>query len=150
MQTLDLYTVIQNADKYNVPNIYVSQLLGISEGRIKLLKKLELEDYQKVLSNNKIYTITELREILLDFIKDTQITTLILTGSYARGEATIDSDIDLIIESDDIVDDYEKLYSELASVLGKHIEIMTVTGINYSVYRKNLLEGSVLIYGKGL
>jgi len=94
--------------------------------------------------------LNELKEILLDFIKDTKITTLILTGSYARGEATVDSDIDLIIESDDIVEDYEKIDSELSIVLEKHIDMMTVTGINYSVYRESLLEGSILIYGKGL
>ena len=94
--------------------------------------------------------MNELKEILLDFIKDTKITTLILTGSYARGEATVDSDIDLIIESDDIVEDYEKIDSELSIVLEKHIDMMTVTGINYSVYRESLLEGSILIYGKGL
>ena len=41
MQAIDIFKVIKNADKYNVPNLYVSQLLGISEGKIKLLKKLE-------------------------------------------------------------------------------------------------------------
>ncbi|MCL2320943.1 MAG: nucleotidyltransferase domain-containing protein [Oscillospiraceae bacterium] len=150
MQTIDIFQVIKNADKYNVPNLYVSQLLGISEGKVKLLKKLEPEDYQMVLNTKKIYKLVELKEKFLDFIKSTKVSTLILTGSYARGLATEDSDIDIIIESDDIVEDYEKIYSELSAILEKHIDIMTVTGIENSVYRESLLEGSILIYGKGL
>ena len=150
MQTIDVLHVIQNADKHNIPNVFVAQLLGLSESKVKLLQKSSPENIEKILSTHTIYDLEQLKDILLNFIKNTQITTLILAGSYARGTATADSDIDIIIDSNDIVEDYEKMDSELCALLGKRIDIVTVTGIENSVYRDSLLEGSILIYGKGL
>ena len=52
---------------------------------------------------------------------------LVLFGSYARGEATDDSDIDLMADCDNIQSAFEMggLYSDLSESLGKELDLVT-------------------------
>jgi len=45
-------------------------------------------------------TLNELTDILLPVIEESPIKKVIVFGSYARGDATNDSDIDIVIDSD--------------------------------------------------
>ena len=45
-------------------------------------------------------TLNELTDIMLPVINESPIRKVIVFGSYARGEATDDSDIDIVIDSD--------------------------------------------------
>ena len=47
--------------------------------------------------SEKIYTINEIKKILKDLLKDKPVYRVILFGSYAKHEATKESDVDLII-----------------------------------------------------
>lgn len=49
--------------------------------------------------NEKIYTIEEIKQILEEILKEKPVYKVILFGSYAKSEATKDSDIDLIIDT---------------------------------------------------
>ena len=46
------------------------------------------------------YTIEEIRELLLPLLSEVPVSKAVLFGSYARNEATADSDIDLRLEVD--------------------------------------------------
>lgn len=49
--------------------------------------------------NEKVYTLDEIKEILKEVLKDQPVYQVILFGSYAKKEATPQSDIDLVIDS---------------------------------------------------
>lgn len=151
-EAVDLVSIIKNAEFFNIPIKHVANLIGAPESKIILARKVyadtgSAQKVYEILDNSTIYTLDELKKILLDFIKDTSITKLILTGSYARGTATQYSDVDIIIESDDIVEDYETAVSELSAKLGKRVDVLTTAAINSSIYKDSLEEGSILIYG---
>lgn len=47
----------------------------------------------------KVYTIEEIKNILNTFLKDKPVYKVTLFGSYAKQNATSDSDIDLLIDT---------------------------------------------------
>lgn len=49
--------------------------------------------------NTKIYSINDIKEMLKDVLKDTDVEKAILFGSYAKRTPTKDSDIDILIDS---------------------------------------------------
>ncbi len=49
--------------------------------------------------NTKIYSINDIRKMLKDVLKDTDVEKAILFGSYAKKTPTKDSDIDILIDS---------------------------------------------------
>ena len=65
--------------------------------------------------SEKVYTIEEIRTILQDILKDKPVYQVILFGSYAKKEATKQSDIDIVIDTSDylILFDLLKLICEL-------------------------------------
>ena len=50
--------------------------------------------------SNKIYTIEEIKNILNSLFKNYDVDKVILFGSYAKGNANINSDVDLVIDTD--------------------------------------------------
>ena len=46
----------------------------------------------------KIYTVDEIREIVIPIAKKHGVAALYLFGSYARGEATAESDVDFLLD----------------------------------------------------
>jgi len=48
---------------------------------------------------DKVYTIEELKELLTPLFKQYPVHKAILYGSYARGEATPTSDVDIVIDT---------------------------------------------------
>ena len=49
--------------------------------------------------NEKIYTVEEIKEILKQILKNMPVENVILFGSYAKNEATKDSDLDFVIDT---------------------------------------------------
>lgn len=47
----------------------------------------------------KIYSVEEIKKILEKSLKNTKVNRAILFGSYAKGEANENSDIDLLVDS---------------------------------------------------
>jgi hypothetical protein len=48
-----------------------------------------------------VYTLSQIQEKVIPVCRDWGLTKLMLFGSYARGEATADSDIDLVVYDDE-------------------------------------------------
>ena len=78
--------------------------------------------------NSKIYTLDELRAILIDFGQKFNIHVIYLFGSYAREEATVDSDIDIIVDSEQLhgLIAFEEARCYLEDTLGKQVDMISL------------------------
>ena len=76
-----------------------------------------------------IYTMDEIVRFVKPVAEKYGLRAVYLFGSYARGEATADSDIDLLIDRTDShirgLWDMGSLYDDLQSSCGKEIDIVT-------------------------
>jgi predicted nucleotidyltransferase len=54
-----------------------------------------------IIEKIKMLTIQQIKDTVTDYFKDKPVKRVYLFGSYARGEAREDSDVDLLIEYDD-------------------------------------------------
>ena len=72
-------------------------------------------------NTNDILTIDEIKELMIPVISKFPVKQLILYGSYARNQATANSDIDLLIDSNDALLGWGlcKLIGELSNILTK-------------------------------
>lgn len=60
--------------------------------------------------NEKIYTLDEIKEILLKLLENMPVYKVILFGSYAKNTANKDSDLDFVIDTKETLMGF-KLYS---------------------------------------
>ena len=76
----------------------------------------------------KIYSTTELQQILYPVFADTDVERAMLFGSYAKGSATANSDVDIVIDSNGKLLDI-RFFTVVASVekaLGKNVDMYEV------------------------
>ncbi len=83
----------------------------------------------------KVYTIEEIAAAVKPVAEKYGIEKVWLFGSYARGEATEDSDVDLLVDSKRIMNMFELggLSEDLKEALGKDVDIITVSALYHSV-----------------
>ena len=102
-----------------------------------------------------IYEISELQMIIRPILQNYGISRAYLFGSYARGEATGNSDIDLRIDSDNIKSMFTlvALYEELTEALKKPVDLVTTNALEHKAnidrtkkFRDNIREDEKLIY----
>lgn len=82
--------------------------------------------------SDKVYTLEEIRSIAVPIVRQYGVASLYLFGSYARGEATPESDLDFRIERGSIRSLFElsALYSELAETFQKDLDLLTSQNID--------------------
>jgi len=77
-----------------------------------------------------VYTIDELRRRITPIAKKYRIPAVYLFGSYARGEATEDSDVDVLIEHHGSIIrglwDLGAFYNDMNEGLNKKVDIITL------------------------
>lgn len=104
-----------------------------------------------------ILSLDEIRDKVQPIAKKYQLRAVYLFGSYARNEATDDSDVDLLIDrsgsSVKSMLDMGGLYNELNDCLGKRIDIITTLSLDQESTKKrtpdfieNLLSERIVIY----
>ena len=78
-----------------------------------------------------VYTKSELIAVLKDFGREFRIPTIYLFGSYARGEATPESDVDIVIDSRNIhgLLEFERARQYLSDRLGKPVDMISLRAI---------------------
>lgn len=94
-----------------------------------------------------IYNISEIKDMIKDIASNYGVERVILFGSYAKGDATSSSDIDLRIDKGKIRD-YIELSSfslELEKRLNKNVDVLT-TGSLSEKFLKNISKEEVVIY----
>lgn len=78
--------------------------------------------------NHEILTIKQIKERILPVAKKHEIKEVYLFGSYARGEANNNSDVDIYCDSGD-ADTFSKeaeLIEEFKNALGKEVDLVTI------------------------
>ncbi len=85
------------------------------------------------------------------FFQDKPVKKVYLFGSYADGDATEESDIDLLIESQKDFDylQFRLEVNGLSEQLKKKIDIVSINALRpYRYFTKNVLEQKVMLYEK--
>lgn len=77
-------------------------------------------------------TIDEIKKVVVKVGKKYGIKNAYLFGSYAKGQATEDSDVDILLNSGSIntYDDYYNYHLNLEKDLGTKVDLLTMDGIN--------------------
>ena len=104
-----------------------------------------------------VYTIEQLREKVAPIALKYRLPTVYIFGSYARGEATEDSDLDFLIDRDGSsirsLFDMGALYCDLNDSLQKEVDVVTVDALDQPDVRRrtpgfkeHLYNERVMIY----
>lgn len=101
--------------------------------------------------SEKIYTIEEIKKILSEILKDKPVYQVILFGSYAKKNATKDSDIDLIIDTKSKLKGFAllKLICQIEEKLQKEIDgFEKYEIVENSLIDKEIRKTGVILYEK--
>ena len=95
-----------------------------------------------------ILTIDEIREKIRPICEQYKIEKVWLFGSYARGEAREDSDVDLHVKAAEEMRFLELggFYADLEEALGKEIDLITRIPEEYKIFKKYVERDEVLLY----
>ena len=99
--------------------------------------------------SEKIYTLEEIKAIANPIAARYGIAALYLFGSYARGEATPQSDLDFRIDRGNLVDMLELggLYSDLEDGFQKNLDVLTTQMLS-PAFLNSIRHEEVLIYAR--
>ena len=77
-----------------------------------------------------VYTNEQIKNIVAPIAESYGAKSISLFGSYARGEADENSDVDLLLDRGSGVRGWEigGLYTDLSEALGKELDLVTVAG----------------------
>ena len=94
-----------------------------------------------------IYTIEEIENIAIPIIKEYGVVRLSIFGSYARGEADDDSDIDFLIDKGELrgLIQYNALIRKLEEAFNCHIDLITM-GVSDRDFLKKIQREELVIY----
>lgn len=97
----------------------------------------------------RIYTIDEIKRIASPIARKYGIAAVYLFGSYARGEATRDSDLDFRIDRGEVVDLLELggLYCDLEDGFQRKLDVLTTQMLSEG-FLNSIRREEVLIYAK--
>ena len=95
-----------------------------------------------------ILTIDEIREKIRPICAAHKIQKLWLFGSYARGEAREDSDVDVYAETDRSMKllDLVAFHLDIEEALAKEVDIITRIPTEYPIFTKYIEREKVLLY----
>ncbi len=99
------------------------------------------------MAKKNIYKINEIKKKIKGVLKKNKVVRAGIFGSYARGEESKNSDIDILIEvkaKKFSLLDLVGLEMELGKILGKKVDLLTYGGIN-NLLRERILNEEVRI-----
>ena len=93
-------------------------------------------------------TIETIREVVTRIGKKYGIKSAYLFGSYAKGTASENSDVDIIVEKGDIhtFKDFFHFHEDLKKELGADVDLLTDKGISPRFFNR-IKNDRILIYG---
>ena len=120
----------------NISQTQAANVLGVSLRTYQRYEKSSnLSDYKlnaiKVVLDHEfaiteekgLLTISEIRKLVLPILDKYSIEMCVLFGSYAKNEATPESDVDLVMDIDNLVGlEFFKFVEKLRSILNKKVE----------------------------
>ena len=101
--------------------------------------------------NDRVYSIEEIRRIVAPIALKYDVDRVFLFGSYARGEASITSDIDFVIDKGRLRGlQLAGMLGDLQDNFDKAVDLLTISGINteagYLSFRQKIERDMVVIY----
>ncbi|OOB77890.1 MAG: hypothetical protein BEN19_01090 [Epulopiscium sp. Nuni2H_MBin003] len=96
-----------------------------------------------------VYTLSQIKAISMPIFKSSGVVKAILFGSYAKGVATEDSDIDICIDSQGKLKglDFIGLSEDIRKELQKEVDLIDITHIdNNSKVEQEIKNTGVIIY----
>lgn len=98
--------------------------------------------------NRGVYTIKEIKNIIKPILNKYGITDINLFGSYARGEANTNSDIDIYCDKGNIktLIDQGLLEDELESALNKKVDIIFNTSYIDEYFKSQISEDMIKLW----
>ena len=111
-----------------------------------------LDAAKKILSKgkgDKVYTIDEIRAKAVPIAKKYGVKKLSLFGSYARGEADAQSDVDFLYDGENLCGmfAYFGLVQDLEDEFGCHVDLVS-TDIQDKKFLATIQEDEVLLYAE--
>ena len=96
-----------------------------------------------------VYTLDEIKEKTIPIAEKYGVSRMSLFGSYARGEATDESDVDVLINKGEIkgLIDLVDFINDLEQSLKWNVDIVKKS-INNKKFLEKICKDEVLIYGK--
>ena len=97
---------------------------------------------------SKIYSISEIKNIVDPIAQSYGVDRVFLFGSYARGEATPDSDLDFRVDRGRLhgLLALGGMYSDLQEKFDKKLDLLTTGSLDES-FLKQISDEEILIYG---
>ena len=140
--------------KYNKENYKMYQF-RVKKSDTDLINKLDNLDNRNAYITNlvlddikpSILTIKQIKERIKPVIQKHNIKDVYLFGSYSRGEANRDSDVDLYCDKGDIRSllDEVDLINELEKALGKKVDLVTIGSTMHPYFKEQLEEDMIKI-----
>lgn len=101
--------------------------------------------------NDKIYTIEEIQKIVSPIAANHGVERVFLFGSYARGEASADSDLDFRIDAPAIKTLFQMgaLYADLEDAFNKNLDLVATSSLKYNkdkLFLQNMRKDEKIIY----
>ena len=101
--------------------------------------------------SDHVYSIDEIRDIITPIAKLHGVDKVFLFGSYARGDATASSDVDLCVDAPALRGLFALggLSADLEDALSKRIDVVTTGSLKYNkdeTFLENLRKDRVLLY----
>lgn len=119
----------------------INKLDNVSN-RNSYLTNLILEDIE-----SSILSIKEIKDRIRPIMQKHGIQDVYLFGSYARGEATRDSDVDIYCDKGDVITlwDQSAFEDELTKALGKEVDVVTIGSQMNDFFRQQLENDMIKI-----
>lgn len=140
--------------KFNKEN-YKMYPFRVKKSDTKLINKLESVSNRNSYITNLILedidpcilTIKQIKERIKPVIEKHGIKTVYLFGSYARGEANRNSDVDIYCDRGDVdtLWKHSALQGELIEALGKDVDVITIGSQMHDYFRQQLEEDMIRI-----
>jgi predicted nucleotidyltransferase len=95
--------------------------------------------YETLINSTDVYNISDIRKRLLPVFMANGVKSAILFGSYARGEAQSDSDVDVLVDSELRGLDFVGFIGDVRNALQKEVDLIDV----YSVEKGSQIEQEI-------
>ena len=95
-----------------------------------------------------VLTLKQIKERIKPIMLKHKVRDVYLFGSYSRGEANRDSDVDIYCDSGDIktLFDEVEFIEELKDALGKKVDLVTIGSQMHEFFRKELEEDKIKLW----
>lgn len=110
--------------------------------KIDYIKKT-LSEYERITPNKGILSLDEIKSIVYNSFKDTDVSYVYLFGSYATNNATEVSDVDLLVSNEIKGLKYVGIYEELLNNMHKKIDLIRIDDLimNFDFLNEVLRKG---------